>query len=87
MATAADLLVGDRGGRPPFAAGFLVAAFLAAAPTGKPLGLAAAAGGGRRSEAGVGAGGVPFFLVAPGSGACRTASLRDGVGSERKRAR
>jgi hypothetical protein len=62
-----------------------VAAFLAAAPTGKPFGLAAptaARTGGGRSREGVGAGGAPFFLVASGSGACRTASLRDGVGSE-----
>ena len=76
------MLVGDRGGRPPF----LAAAFLAAGPTGTPFGfgLAAAtgavacAGGGRTSGAGVGVGGahVLFFVASSGSGGRRTASLR-----------
>jgi hypothetical protein len=78
------MLVGDRGGRPPF----LAAAFLAAGPTGTPFGfgLAAAtgavacAGGGRSrtSGAGVGVGGAraPFFVASSGSGGRRTASLR-----------
>jgi len=81
------MLVGDRGGRPPFlAAAFLAAAFLATGPTGTPFGfgLAAAtgavacAGGGRTSGAGVGVGGAhaPFFVASSGSGGRRTASLR-----------
>jgi len=71
------MLIGDRGGRPPF---------LAAGPTGMPFGfgLAAAtgavacAGGGRTSGAGVGVGGAhaPFFVASSGSGGRRTASLR-----------
>jgi len=61
-------------------------AFLAAPQTGKPLGLAAPTailartGSGRRSGVGSGAGGAPFFVVSPGSGARRTTSLWDGVG-------
>jgi len=63
-------------------------AFLAAAPTGKPFGLAAATPalarteGGKRSGAGVSAGGATSFLVSSGSGGRTTASLRDDVGLE-----